>query len=365
MMLKRSILPLLFALIWPVVALAQDQGSLFTVEDVPVDVTAQSAVQARDKARIDGQQNAFRTLVERIVAKQYQNRVPKLTDDQLANLVQDFEVTSERTSAVRYVGTLTFRFRPDAVRKVLSDAGIPFTETRSKPVLVLPVFEQGERSTLWDAPNPWRTAWGKQALGDGLVPMRMPLGELADVQAIDAAEAAKGDQGALVAIGRRYDDADVLVVRAVQEGSGDERTLKITSVRYGAGFAVQSWTETVRATPGEREPDFYSRGVAAVMGDVTSAKPAEGPAGPAASMVALVPVSSVRDWVVVRERLRTISAIQRSTLLSIGREGARVQIEFQGNPDQLQAVLAQRDLVLTPGDAGTDWTLSAKGATGQ
>ena len=55
MMLKRSVLSLLLALLGPFAALAQDQqGSPFTVADVPVDVTAQSAVEARDKARGHG-----------------------------------------------------------------------------------------------------------------------------------------------------------------------------------------------------------------------------------------------------------------------------------------------------------------------
>ncbi|HUK10692.1 MAG TPA: DUF2066 domain-containing protein [Stellaceae bacterium] len=369
MMLKRSVLPLLLALFGPFAALAQDQqGSPFTVADVPVDVTAQSALQARDKARTDGEQHAFQMLMERLIAKQYLNQVPKLSDDQLADLVLDYEVTSERTSAVRYIATLTFRFRPDAVRKLLSSANIPFTETQSKAVLVLPVFEQGERATLWDAPNPWRAAWGKQSLGNGLVPMRMPIGELADVQAIDAAEATKGESGPLLAIAHRYDDADVVVASATFEGSGDQRTLQINTVRYGAGFAVQSWTETVHAAAGERDADLYGRGVAAVVADVTTSwtkAAVEPPAGPSASVIALVPVTGVKDWVIVRDRLRTVPSVQHSTLLSIGREGARVQIDYQGDPQQLQAVLAQRDLVLTPGDAGADWTLSAKGASSQ
>jgi len=370
MMLRRSVLLLLFSLCCPLAAHAQDQqGSIFTVADVPVDATAQSAVQARDKARLEGQQKAFHMLIDRIVAKQYQAKVPKLSDDQLTDLVQDFEVTNERTSAVRYVGALTFRFRPDAVRKVLTDAGIPFTETRSKTLLVLPVFEQGERSTLWDAPNPWRAAWGRQSLTNGLVPLRMPIGELPDVQAIDAGEAIKGESGRLLAISRRYDDADVLVTRAVLSGTGDQRVLQVTSVQYGAGFAVQNWSETVHATPGERDADLYAAGVTAVVTDLTSnwAKTAETPAAPAASVVAMVPISDLRDWLVVRERLQSIPAIRRQTLLSIGRDGARVQLDYSGDSDQLQAALAQRDLALTPGATGADadWTLSAKGAPGQ
>lgn len=369
MMLKRSVLLIFLALCWPSAAPAQDQqGSIFTVTDVPVDATAQSAVQARDKARLEGQQKAFHMLIDRLAAKQDQGKVPKLSDDQLTDLVQDFEVTSERTSAVRYIGTLTYRFRPDAVRKLLNDANISFTETRAKTLLVLPVFEQEDRSTLWDAPNPWRAAWGRQPLGNGVMPLRMPLGELPDVQAIDAAEAIKGQSAPLLAIGRRYDNDDVLVSDAVLSGTGDQRTLQITTVQYGAGFALQTWRGTVHAKPGERDADLYARGVTEVvtaLSDSWSTKSAQPSAGPGSSMVAMVPLSNLRDWLVVRERLRTVSTIHNETLLSIGHDGARVQLDYSGDPNQLQTALAQRDLVLTPGGSGADWTLSAKGASGQ
>jgi len=61
----------------------------------------------------------------------------------------------------------------------------------------------------------------------------------------------------------------------------------------------------------------------------------------------------------VRLTLQSVPAIQRATLMSLSQEGARVEIHYVGDPQQLQLVLSQRDLVLAHGDA--DWTLSAKG----
>src|SRR5215472_13494606 len=210
MMLRHGFLLALAGFLLTLPALAQTRSSsVYTVTDVAVDATAQSAVQAREIARADGERRAFRTLMERLTPKQDWGRLPKVTDADLFALVQDFEVTSERSSTVRYIATLTFRFRAEPVRRLLRDRGVPFAETPSKPLIVLPVLAAGNRAVLWDDPNPWRAAWGRQPLNEGLVPIQVPAGDLAAVQAIDTQQAVKGDKEVLAGLGQNYDSADV------------------------------------------------------------------------------------------------------------------------------------------------------------
>ena len=365
MMLRHGFLLALAGFLLTLPALAQTRtSSVYTVSNVAVDATAQSAVQAREIARADGERRAFRTLMERLTPKQDWSRLPKVTDSDLFALVQDFEVTSERSSTVRYLATLTFRFRAEPVRRLLRDRGIAFAETPSKPLVVLPVFSAGNRAVLWEDPNPWRAAWGHQSAREGLVPVQVPAGDLAAVQAIDTQQALKGDKDALAAIGRRYDNADVVVSQAALSGSGDQRTLQLTTVRYSAGFSDQNWTSAVKSDPKESDDDFYARAVAAVIADVSDAwkKATLQQAGAEATLTVMVPMSSLKDWVAVRDRLQGVPSIQRSILLSLSREAARVEIHYLGDPQQLRLVLSQRDLALAQGDV--DWTLSAK-STGQ
>jgi hypothetical protein len=339
-------------------------ASLYTVSNVSVDATSQSSAQAREIARADGERRAFRMLLERLTPKQEWSRLPKVTDSDLLQLVQDFEVTSERSSTVRYLATLTYRFRAEAVRRLLRDRGVAFTETRSKQLVVLPVLSAGNRAVLWDDPNPWRAAWGRQSIGEGLVPMQVPSGDLAAVQTVDAQQAVKGDKDALAQLGRRFDNSDVMVTQAALSGSGDQRIIQVTTARYSAGFSDQNWVSSVRAEPKESDEDLFARAVAAVITDVSEAwkKATQQRTSQEATLIAAVPMTSLKDWVVVRDRLQSVPAIQRATLLSLTQEGARIEIHYVGDPQQLQLVLSQRDLVLARGDA--DWTLSAKG-TGQ
>lgn len=363
---KWGLLPALAGFLLAFSAQAQTRlPSVFTVTGVPVDATSNSAAQARDIARAEGERRAFRMLLERLTVKEDWNRLPRVSEADLGDLVQDFEVESERSSAVRYLARLTFRFRPEPVRRLLREARIPFTETRSKPLVVLPVFSLGAAPVLWEEPNPWRAAWAKRPPADGLVPLNLPLGELADLQAIDAERADDGDGQALIAIAQRYEAGDVLVTRATLAGTQDARVLETTTARYSAGIQDQAWTGALKAEANESDGDLLARGVAAVVADVSEAwkKLTLVRSGEAATITVKVPVTSLKDWLVVRDRLEGVPAIQKSRLIALTRDGARVEIHYVGDASQLQLALAQRDLALARGDP--DWTLSAKGAAGR
>ena len=82
---------------------------VFTVRDVAVDATDQTAAAARIKALADGQRRALRQVFERIVLTEDLARQPRLADRQIEALVQALEVNKERTSSVRYLAELTVR----------------------------------------------------------------------------------------------------------------------------------------------------------------------------------------------------------------------------------------------------------------
>jgi len=199
-------------------------AEVFTVADVPVDATAASANVARDTARLAGERAAYRMLLARLTLASDAGRLPAASDAMLTDLVQGFEVAKERTSTVRYLAEYAFRFRPDGIRQLLRQARVPFAETPSKPLVVLPVLVADRGPALWEDPNPWRAAWNQKKFPTGLVPMILPLGEVEDLAAIDADLALKGDAAAISRISARDGKADVLVAVATVKGAGDGAT---------------------------------------------------------------------------------------------------------------------------------------------
>jgi len=344
---------------------ASAQATVYTVANVPVDATAASADAARETARLEGEHQAYAILLGRLTPASEASRLPPASDATLNDLIQGFEVANERHSAVRYLANYTFHFRPDAVRQLLRGASVPFAETPSKPLVVLPVLDSGGTTALWEDPNPWRAAWNDRSAPAGLVPLVMPFGGAEDIAAIDAKTALAADSGALAAISQRYDGADVLVTHAtVANGGTTNESVAVTTARYSPGSTAtpQTWTQTYKLGAGENESALMARAVAGTVAQVEDAWKAANilDVSQVATLTASVPITGLQDWVSVSQRLGAIPAVQKTDLMAIDREHVEIAIHYVGDLTQLRLALAQNDLDLN-GDA-PNYMLAPRGA---
>jgi hypothetical protein len=112
---------LLFALLTPQPAVAQDD--MFTAT-VTVDATADDVAKAREMARRDGQRKALTAVVDKLTGSPGKTKLPKLSDNQITDLVASFEVADEKMTAVRYTADYTYHFRPTETQAMLTGVGI-------------------------------------------------------------------------------------------------------------------------------------------------------------------------------------------------------------------------------------------------
>lgn len=342
-------LAVLIGLGMPSAAIAQQAEGIYTVRDVPVDVTADTAADARELARVSGQAEALGTLLRRLTRRQDWARLPPIDPATAEFVVQDFEVLGERTSAVRYLANLTFRFKPQEVRNLLRRSGVPFAETVSKPVLVLPVLRRVGTQVLWDDPNPWREAWANIPQRTGLVPIRIPLGDLEDIGDISAEQAANGDATRLAAIAERYGAGDALVALASFGFAPANNLPKLDIAVSRVGATVQSpILLTVVGAAREDVDALMSRAVVAAAEAVENAWIETNLLrfGQQQLLTAAVKLDELGDWVTVRARLANIAVISGSRLLSLTKDAAEVELTFIGDEGQLADALAQADLTL-------------------
>jgi hypothetical protein len=345
-------------------AAAADRIDIFAVS-VPVDATAANANAARDAARLDGERRAYAALLDRLTLASDRDRLPAASDATLNDVIQGFEVGNERRSTVRYLADYTFHFRADAIEQLLRDQKIPFAETPSKPLIVLAVLKGPGGPVLWDDPNPWRDAWGNAKLPQGLVPLIVPLGEVEDVAAIDAAAADTGDDAKLQAISMNYSDGDVLVTRATMRQADDAKAVDITTTRFAPAQtgSEQTWVASFTAAAGESDQDLLARAVAGTADQVAQAWKQANiiDYNQTGDLVVSVAASDLPSWLAVRDQLAAIASIQRLDLISLDRRRALVALHYVGDATQLRLALAQRDLDLTGGDP--NWALQRRGAT--
>jgi hypothetical protein len=322
-------------------------------------VTAANAAAARDEAIMQAQRKAYRELVQRLATPG--TEPPPADDAQLARLVQDFEIQRERSSSVRYLATLTVRFRPDAVRDHLQSGNIAFTEMMSEPILVLPVYRVADAPpVLWEDRTPWRDAWENAPGAGGLVPVQVPYGDLADLADVSAEEAVSGDDDALAAIAGRYGAGGVLVAELQVPAGGPDPSspAEVRLTRYGDYGPEPARTVPVPARPEGTVEEYLRAAVMAVGGlleeewkqATTSVSHAEG------RLLVTVPIGRLDDWVQTRHRLDRVPQVSDAVLRSLSRDAATVELRYRGDPDRLRLALERQDLMLEGGAAVDGFT---------
>ncbi|WP_247871920.1 DUF2066 domain-containing protein [Azospirillum sp. TSO35-2] len=330
-------------------AATPSSADAFAVSGVTVDINGSNPTTVRDQAIREAQAKAWAELYRRLVPGG--GNPPRLSDNDVARLVQGFEIDDEKVSATRYVGSITVRFRPNAVRDALGQGGgtAQYVEPPARPFVVLPVTMTDGRTILWEDRTPWREAWEARQPAASLVPLVVPDGELADAQAIGAADAVSGNADAIARMAQRYKAGGVVVARTELPAAGADpaRGLTVDVTRYGLDGTRDS--QTVQVKGGGTAGDLLTRAVAAVGNQLDDSWRREHttPTGPEQTTLVRVPLTAVNDWVETRKRLAGVNAVSRSTLLSISRSEALVSLTHRGEPDQLAQALGRNDLGLT------------------
>jgi hypothetical protein len=357
---------------------AQESDEAYSTT-VKVGATAESAAAAREVARIDGQRRALAAVIERLSGASEPAAPPKLDDKTITDMVASFEVANEHMSAVRYVADYTFHFRPSKVRRLVRVAETPPAESTSKSpgdkssgekssadsggkspaeggnraIVVLPVYRDGSNVVLWDDPNAWRVAWSQRPAGSGLGRLVLPLGDAGDLAAIDAEKAGSGKPEALTAIAQRNSGSEAVVALATAQRQGDKLAgLDVTVKRYRYGHLVDTQASSFEAEPAESEADLLKRAAEATAAEIeTGAKlNADAHSNQPASLAVTVPITTLGEWVQVRNRLASVTSIRKIDLLSLSREEARIEVKYVGSQDQLKSSLAEVNLDLAGGD---------------
>jgi hypothetical protein len=332
---------------------------VYEVAGIAVDITAETAAKARDAAIAEGHAKGFRQLLARLTLKADHSRLPDLTVAGIAAYVTDFSVANEKTSSTRYLARLTFRFKRDAIRRLLMDYRLPFAETPSKPVLVLPVFEEAGAVLLWDTPNPWRTAWEETPAPEGLVPLALPLGDLTDIAAIGAEQAVRGDAQRLAAVAQRYGAGDSLVAHAIKTVKPRDNTIQIdvSTTRYGPTGGGQTLVRAYTSEAGETTEAVLRRAAAEIAVEVEDDWKRDNllQFGNPAVIAITIPIGALSEWLAVRDRLAGMAVIHSTDVVLLSRTEVRANLQFVGTTEQLVLALAQSDLALT--QEGAEWVL--------
>jgi hypothetical protein len=324
-------------------------SSLYEVDNVAVDATAQSAAVARTEALAAGEREAFHRLVRRLTLQKYHDRLPNPDQATISTYVRDFSVSDEKTSSVRYLAKMHVRFRSTDIRQLLAEFGIPFTETISKPVLVIPVFERNGSYSLWEETNDWRSLWNQVRNDDRMAPMMHPIGDLTDISAIGAQHAVSGDAARLRAMSERYGTGSVLVVHAILNTSiANVNGLEVYVTPYGPASGGQTRVSTYTGPVTETIRSLLSNAVADIAKSLDDAWKRENVMhiGDRGVLPVSIPIPDLPGWLKIQNRITQAAVVNQMEVVLLSRQEARINLHYLGDLHQLQVALAQKDLQL-------------------
>lgn len=328
-------------------------ADIFTVRGIHVDKTAESATAARNAAQAEGQRLALTAMMKKLTLPDDWASLPAVDDATAQNAVRGFQVVDEKTSSTRYIADMVVSFQPEAVRRLLRGAGIPFAETQSRPVMLLPVFGKGGETVLWDETNPWRAAWASLRPADELVPLILPIGELMEMSAVPPETAVSDSEEAKAAIAGladNYGTSEVIVAEALLGADG---SLQVKAKRHGGVGESEPITGTYQ--PEGRDLQGLLKAAAA---DTMSAIATQWKRqiivrdGTLSTLTVQADFSTLSEWETIRKGLTSTPLVQGMEVAGIASHGAEIRISHKGSTEMLALSLAQQNVDLTDGVAG-------------
>jgi hypothetical protein len=321
---------------------------IFVVRGVAMDESAQTAAAARARALAKGQREAFARLETRLTRSVHRGLAANVDADTLRFLVDAIQIDGEKTSDVRYLANLTVTFKPDAVRNLFRQSGVPFAELRSRPLTVVPVLATPQRYLLWDDPNPWREAWRNHPGGTGLVPMLAPIGDLEDLSGLTVDQAVDGDPDVLARFAQRYGARGVVVTIAnIFEVEPGILRSDIVSVPVGLP-EMSPFNISITGQAGETEFSVFARAVDELRGIIEDEWKAASAlaSGDIAQLRAAVPIASLKNWIDIRARISRVPAVTNIQVVALTATSAEIVINYRGDEARLIRAFERFDLIL-------------------
>lgn len=347
--LARILLSILAVGCFATPSTAQDSETegLFTVYGVEMDVTAATAAQARRIALDQARQRAFERLIEKIAAPDALAMLPPISDGMLEQFVRAVQISNERSSSTRYLAEIDVTFSPPAIRGLLSDAGIAFTESQGGPYLLLPLYRAGGQLRLLGE-HSWVQALEMAEIRNRLIRYRLPETGIRARTALSPLRLDGASPATLAEIARRFDVPDVLLAEA----------------RPTVDFATGRRAVVFRGSTGpEAGLDFRGRVIAGAQEDLVSLLERAADriftnvdaAWKERTMISdqqrrrievLAPVRHLDDWIALRKRLDSVPVLRNAEIARISLPLSRFVIDYVGSMEQLRLGLEQARLVL-------------------
>lgn len=338
-------------------AVSAVHAELFRVQNIPMEATADTAVQAKEAALSAANGQAFQTLLKKIAVVEDGEALPVLTPDDIMPLVKDMQISDEKTGATKYTGNLSVRFDKEGVTTLLKNLNIPFVVDEPPALLVIPVWQEGETIVSLEESNPLFVALKESVSDNALVSLKGPTGDVAEL-ALMTPDVLSGENLFLAAgLLPTYKAGSVLWVKVDK----NDRLMHVETKVYPASDSINGDLNFTVSSGSNNIPEIAKKLLQKIEKDIdtqTKQLQWEQLQNPT-ELEVIVPVSSVTEWAPLKKKLEKIKTID-SVQLSSAKKGQLILIiKSTQSEEAVIKALSRQNLILAQEAFGTWYLTSA------
>jgi hypothetical protein len=344
------IFSLIFTLLFCLSSFAfAQEGDIFAVADVPVNVEDETPTKARNLAINTAHRNAFLILLERLeldaeIAEQ-------VSDEEIFNMVISRHIGGEKLSGNNYSANFNITFGEDFVEQALSEKdfsqgeGIE-AETPRETYLLIPVKIEGAKALLWEENNDWKRAVARvlaSSSGDKLI---LPYSDIENIATVNRGNVFSSHYSNLEPMILRYgakgvyllfftDDklenktrVDISYIAKLQTKKMKLSFVNVKNVKYDSLVAIVA-RKTIEYVDDLKVHDFSK------VGDV--------------ELSLNVKISNLGDWLTAKNQIENSGLISQLNIKSISRDNVVIEIKYTGTNSDIIKVFADKGIVLQQG----------------
>ena len=330
------------------------RADLFLVERIHTDVTDKDATTAREKALTIAQEKAFSILLDNLILEEDKFKIGTPETAEILNLVEDFSVSEEKTSSVRYMADVNVHFDTKDVQDFLQSKSVPYLSLGAERHLILPVYTSYKKTRLWEENNPWREVWKNKTTT--LVPLVLPLGDVDDMLVYSSQTLTDEDLTDLTPMLKRYEAEKALVLEASYYK--DTAQIKVTVRPFKneksplGSFSFMMPVENNHVTYALEQSAEKVQKLLVQKWKEANVVRTDNPE----FLTAIVPIKDLKFWVRMQKRLKKVELIKKYDVKAVRRDQAQVEIFFVGDLKPFLEKLKDDGLFLAPSQNGL-WSL--------
>ena len=320
----------------------------YTVNGVKVDASAPSTVDAQTKAINSGRERAWQTLYRRLTKQEDWTHQPAVDPATLQRLVRSYSVHDARSSTTRFVASMTYVFNANAVRRILQQANIAYSDTVARPLLVIPL------GPGWYPSSPWTQAWKDPHFAHGAVALALPLNDAIDAPALAQLHFESASWQDIEPLASRIHAPEAYLALVIPQHT--QMIVKIKRLGPGSSPTIPDVQVSVAPkTPSAKAFGSVADAAASAIIDAWKGRSVVD-FSRKSRLVASMHVDSLQQWSEALQKLEGVSTISDVSVVAMDIGEARIAISYVGSEDQLTEQLGHAGLALA--NAGGEWWLS-------